>query len=307
MPKGETRSPTPDFPEVISNTARSAWLKCETYFWRYIIQSLRLRALNIHLEAGGAFAKSLCESRRAFYEKKLEASEAENVGLQALYDTYPKEEMDPARSGDKSVEGMVRGYESYMLEHPFHSDFVQPLILPNGRAAVEFSFASPLEVNHPVTGNPILFSGRFDMLGVFNNSLFVVDEKTASQLGEQWKRNWDLDSQFTGYVWGAKQFGHPVVGAVIRGIGLLKTKTTHEEVITYRPPWVIDRWYDETNTIVERMITAWKNKKYLHALDKFQCNSYGGCPMKLLCESPNPDQYIESHYMVRPYDPLADR
>src|SRR3990172_5087025 len=101
-----------------------------------------------------------------------------------------------------------------------------------GEFGIEFSFAAAIpEVKHPETGDPILFCGRFDQLAEYNKMLFVEDEKTTTSLGEQWRNNWDLDSQFTGYVWGAKQFGLPVVGAIVRGIGLLKTKTTHQEVI----------------------------------------------------------------------------
>ena len=42
-----------------------------------------------------------------------------------------------------------------------------------------------------------------------------------SSLGEAWAKPWDLDSQFTGYVRAALEYGFPVAGVVIRGVGLL--------------------------------------------------------------------------------------
>jgi hypothetical protein len=41
-----------------------------------------------------------------------------------------------------------------------------------------------------------------------------------SSLGEAWAKQWDLDSQFTGYVRAALEYGFPVAGVVIRGVGL---------------------------------------------------------------------------------------
>lgn len=299
-------TPGVSFPELIDNTARSSYTKCGTYFYWGTIRHLRLAGGNIHLHAGGSFAKGLEVARRAFYERGASLVNAEEEGLKALYDEYAKAaDLEPAKYADKSVEGMVRAYEAYMLQYPFGSDSISPLMLPSGRAAVEFSFAVPLPIMHPETGNPLLYGGRFDMLGLYNKSLFIVDEKTASQLGDQWMRNWDLDSQNTGYVWGSRQYGFPVAGAINRGVGLLKTKTTFAEAINYRPQWMIDRWFGQLLWDIEDMISCWKNKRFRFALDKSACNAYGGCSYKTLCESPTPERWIAAHYVEHIWNPLA--
>jgi hypothetical protein len=293
------------FPSAIDNTQLSAYKKCPQNFWRAHIQNIRAKGKNIHLTAGGAFAAGLCSARRAYYEDKKDSAEAEQIGLKTLYETYGEEVLEQGASGDKSVEGVVRGYESYMLEYPFATDHVKPLIMPNGKAGVEFSFAVPLQLDHPVSGDPLLYCGRFDMLGVYNDSLFIVDEKTTSSLGEQWKRNWDLDSQFTGYCWGARVFGHPVAGALIRGVGLLKTKVTHSEAIIYRPSWQIDRFLNEAHDTIRDMVRDWHRGHWRFALDKSACNAYGGCQFLPLCSSPTPDTWIETGYELNEWDPLA--
>lgn len=298
-------NPSVSFPELIDNTARSAFTKCGQYFYWNTLRHLRLAGGNIHLHAGGALAKAFEVARRSFYEKNMPLAEAERLGLAALYEAYKtEEELEPAKYADKSIEGMVRAYEAYMLQYPLGADTLTPLILPNGRAAVEFSFALPLPINHPETGNPLLYGGRFDWIAVYNKSLFVCDEKTASQLGDQWMRNWDLDSQNTGYIWGARQFGFNIVGAINRGIGLLKTKTTFAEAITYRPQWMIDRWFGQLMWDIEEMINCWKNKRFRFALDKSACNSYGGCSYKTLCESPTPERWVPAHYDEHHWNPL---
>jgi hypothetical protein len=293
------------FPEVIDNTIRSTWRKCPQQWRRAHSNQLRLRGMgNIHLTAGGAFARGLEVARRAFYETKLSVSESEALGLEALRTPYGPVDFPPTKNGDKSLAGVERAFESYMLEYPLGMDRIKPLISNDGKAAVEFTFAIPIEIKHPVTGNPILYAGRFDMFGLLNDTLFVVDEKTATSLGEQWTRQWDLDSQFTGYCWAAKQFNYPVAGAVVRGIGMLKTKISHAEVIELRPQWQIDRWYIQLLRDVKAMIAAWKEGYFDFALDKSACDAYGGCQFKLLCSSNEPRQWL-ADYENHVWDPLV--
>jgi hypothetical protein len=150
------------------------------------------------------------------------------------------------------------------------------------------------------------------MLGIHRNgSVLVEDEKTASQLGASWGRNWNLDSQFTGYCWGARQFGIPVAGALIRGISILKTKYDHAEVLTYRPPFLIDRWYAQLLRDVSRMKDLWQRAtdanladEASYALDKGQCNAYGGCSFEILCSSPTPERWVEVHFQTRDWKPM---
>lgn len=298
------------FPLLIDNTARSAWVGCPEQFFRQAVQSVRGRGLpSIHLHAGGAFAKGLEVGRRAFYQHQQTQAQAEAAGLTALVEAYGTDtELDPARSGDKSLDGLIRAYESYMLEYPFGVTKLVPLQFPNGEVAVEFNFAIAIpETVHPETGDPILYGGRFDMVGVYNDQLFVVDEKTSTSLGERWARQWDLDSQFTGYCWAARGYGHLVAGAIIRGVGLLKTKTTHAEAIIYRPEWQVNRWLDQLIEEIGDMIKAWKRGRYKKTLDKKACDAYSGCPYKTLCETPEPDRWLSTHYHVVVWNPVAGK
>jgi len=311
-----------EFPEIIDNTIRSSFVKCPQYMFRSHVQNLRSRGgVSIDLTAGGAFAKGLEVCRTLFYGHGYPANIAEEKGLAALVAAYGPPEQCPEHKANKSLANTMRAFESYFLEYPLATDRIKPFISPNGAAAVEFTFSVPIPgTRHPVTGDPLIYAGRFDMLGTYNGQLFVVDEKTTSQLGDQWRRQWDLDSQFTGYCWAARSYGYPVAGAIIRGVGFLKTKITHAEAIVYRAPWFIDRWLNELERDCNRMVQYWENYRFVaehplatrppedawpRALDKSACDAYSGCPFKTLCSSQNPDEWLETNYEVHKWDPLA--
>lgn len=294
------------FPELLDNTMFSSYIRCGELFRSEFLEQLAPAAPNIHLHAGGAFASGLEKARRAFYEEGTSSDEAIRRGLEEIIRFYGPLELPPARTGDKSCDNVLRAFSSYMERYPFETAAIVPFRTANGRCMIEFTFSIPMEIAHPETGNPLLYGGRSDMIGVMNNVLWVTDEKTASSLGEQWRTQWDLDSQFTGYIKAAKDYGYPVAGALVRGVGLLKTKITHEEALIYRASWEIERWWEERHEIARRMISDWREGRFIHALDKGACAAYGGCKFKLLCAVPKTERvkWIPEHYRHRVWNPL---
>lgn len=291
------------FPEFVDNSARSAFRKCPLS-WAYGYgRLLGTESKNVHLHAGASFATGIEICRKAFFDDGLSADEAELKGAQALLAAYG--DFAPPVDSNKTSERMLGAYTEYWREYPIETNPVKPLKLPSGKHAIEFTFAIPLPVKHPETGNPILFKGRFDMLGVFQDSLYAVDEKTASQLGQQWMNNWDLDAQFTGYPWAARQYGYPVVGSIIRGTSILKEKYGHAQKITTRSQYQFDRWFQNFCHDVELMIMYWQRGWFPSALDKAACNSYGGCSFKTPCDSPNPETWLAMNFVKREWDPTS--
>jgi hypothetical protein len=299
--------PAPAFPELIDNTMREAAFVCATKMWYGYERNLAPRVPSVHLHAGGAFARGLEVTRRAFYETKLDSRSAVGQGLHALLEFYGT--FEPPYESNKTATRMAEALVSYFQQYPLETDFLQPFITPNGKPAIEFTFACEIpDVKHPTTGNPLLYGGRFDMLAMREGVLFVDDEKTTSQLGASWAAQWELNSQFTGYCWGAKQHGFPVAGAIIRGISILKNSFGHAQAITYRPAWAIDRWLEQLVRDAKRMVRAWEDHhergiRHDMALGS-ACSMYGGCPYKLLCASPDPEKWIEANYTHRVWDPM---
>lgn len=292
----------PPFPTAIDSTLRAAFVSCPRLFELQYLHHWKKERLSIHLLAGGAFARGLEVARLAFWRDNRSAEQAMGLGAIALTKHYGTiEEPD---GSDKSLPNMLGALCEYFTYYGFRTDSVHPLII-DGRPTVEFSFALPIpNTKHPETGDPILYTGRFDLLGLFNDQLFVVDEKTTSQLGPSWFNNWTLRSQITGYCWAAREYSYPVIGAIIRGIAILKKDFKHAEAIQYRPQWQIDRWLIQLQHDIKRMVDCWESGYFDYNLDS-SCSSYGGCPFLSVCNSDKPERWLESEFIQREWNPLT--
>lgn len=298
------------FPSAIDNTMREAFFACPTKWWRSFAQNLAPIQPSVHLHAGAAFASGLEVTRKTYYANgRASPEEALYAGTKALVAAYGN--FIPPETGSgavKTCSRMVEALEAYFDRFPLTTETLVPDLTING-PTVEFTFSIPLPgYTNPDTGDPILYAGRFDMLAKRGGSYYIVDEKTTTSLGVTWASQWDLASQLSGYCWAARQYGFPVVGAVIRGVGLLKTETKFIEVPVFRPEFQIDRWYEQLQRDISRMIAQYIEFKqdsvpFDMALGH-SCSNYGGCPFRILCQSNEPDNWIDGRYTVRTWDPL---
>lgn len=321
----------PMFPHALDSTMLAAFRSCPHKMFRQYVQHWKPKAESVHLVAGGAFASGIEAARRAFFEGKAYVSKAERgfvrlldehevekfrdspglegdresaeaLGLQALIDHYGDFEC-PSDSA-KSLERTCGALEFYFENYPLGADGMDPINLSGGKRGIEFSFAHPLPVNHPVTGDPILYTGRADMIADFAGGVYIVDEKTTSSLGASWSRQWEMRAQFTGYSWACREFGIDTAGTIIRGVSILKTKYDTQQAITNRAGWELDRWLEQTCRDIERMIKQWKEGWWDFALDH-ACAEYGGCSMLQICKSNDPETWLPMYFEQRVWDPLA--
>jgi hypothetical protein len=143
-----------------------------------------------------------------------------------------------------------------------------------------------------------------DMMVTYEGMNLGEDDKTTSQLGASWPRQWDLRSQFTGYVWGASRAGIKLDGFLVRGVSILKTKYDTLQAITYRPAWLIERWYEQLLRDITKMKQAWESGYWDWNLDH-ACAEYGGCPFKSVCQMRDPAQLLEQQFQRRRWDPVS--
>ena len=291
----------PPFPEVIDSSLIAAFRSCPQKAFLEFFEHWKLRDPSVHLHAGAAFARGLEVARTAFYTEGRSPADSVALGLRALIEAYGEFEC-PADSA-KSLERMAGALEFYFERYPLGQDQAIPMSLPGGKRGIEFSFLEPIEILHPTTGNPILYSGRFDMIVNYQNLALGEDDKTASQLGASWPRQWDLRSQFTAYTWGAKQAGIKLDGFLVRGVSILKTKYDTLETITYRPEWQIQRWYAQMLRDVRRMIASWESGIWDFNLDH-ACAEYGGCPFRGVCQLVRPEHLLRQQFERRIWDPV---
>jgi hypothetical protein len=294
---------TAPFPEVIDASMLNDWRSCRQRFWLKYINHWKPKGESVHLVAGKAYAEGLEAARRAYYEDGQDSETAIARGLGALLKSYGTFEC-PAESA-KNPDRMAGALEFYFDRYPLSTDAAQPLLMPSGKRAIEFSFAQPLPVVHPVTGNPLIYSGRSDMVARFAEGNFIEDDKTTSSLGASWSRQWALRSQFTGYCWAAGEIGLSIQGVLVRGVSILKTKYDTLQAITYRPQWQIRRWLDRTVWDLNQMVDAWRTGFWPHDLSE-ACNEYGGCSFRdQVCSSENPADWLPMYFERKKWDPLT--
>jgi hypothetical protein len=287
------------------------------FFRAHVERIVPESAISPDLHAGAAYAKGLEEYRLAVYRDGASHESALLTGVEALMQEWGNYE--PPEGHPKTLPHMI-GALIYHTEEawPVSLDTLKPWRHSNGEPAVEFSFALPIpNTSHPQTGDPILYAGRFDMLGELPDGTIVgLDDKTTKRLGGYWNQQWDLKSQFTGYTWAARESGIPLAQFYVRGISILTGHTCpnssrprkdlpydHAQAIIYRSPWFIDRWLAQLQRDVARMINAWEERYFDYNLDD-ACSSYGGCQYKPLCSALDPTPWL-ADYVHRIWDPTA--
>ena len=290
------------FPRVLDSTIMAAFKSCEHKAWLEFFQHYKMLNQSVHLHAGAAYAKGQEIVRTSFYLDHKSAEDSLADGLQALMEAYGDFQC-PSDSA-KSLERTAGALEFYYSHYRLGEDKAIPMTLLGGKRGIEFSFLEPLDALHPESGEPLLYSGRMDMMCEFEGMHLGEDDKTASQLGASWPRQWDLRSQFTGYVWGAQRASIKLDGFLVRGVSILKTKYDTLQAITYRPDWMIERWYEQLHRDIGRMIAAWKDNYFGWNLDH-ACAEYGGCPFRGVCQMRDPSPLLASQFERRKWDPVA--
>lgn len=285
---------------------RSAFIECpQKFYWEYM-QHFKGRNESIHLHAGKVWANALETTRMAYYGEGRPELPSIGLGINALIEGYG--DFVPPQFGSgasKSLDRLLEAFAYYWTAFPLATDPVQPYRGTNGKPMVEFSFALPLgpDCLHP-SGEPILYSGRADMIATYAGAVSVYDDKTTTALGDQWAKQWNLRAQFTGYTWAARAYGIPVQQIVVRGIAILKTQIKHAESLVSRSPAMIDFWHGQIIRDINRAKALWEEGYWDRNLSD-GCSAFGGCMFQQPCLSNNPDPWLETGFIRRAWNPVT--
>lgn len=299
-----------EFPEVIDNSMRKELVKCEmAAHWRYEMGLEAKDGSRVDLVAGKAFAHGAEVMRKCFYDEGLSAKISVERGVAAVSASYGT--FVPDKATTKTVQRMAGAITFYGQEFPLDTEPLHPVLLLNGKRAIEVQFTAELPILHPTTGKPLIYAGRFDMLAFDGKSAWVVDDKTTGQMGDKWANQWFLDSQVTGYCWGARKMldengfkDIPIAGAYINGIAIRKYDYEALRLPVYREQWEIDRWYAQMVADIKRWVYQFTAQTHNQALDH-ACAMYNNpCQFTNLCKSANPERLIDGSYIVRRWNPV---
>ena len=299
--------PKVTFPTVIDNTILTSFAECGYKGYLQYLRHLRRKAPAVHLLFGGAYAHGLDFIRKNRYHAPHTAKEKIILaGIMEAWKFYGDYTPTEGVSGHlKTGERLARLIWDHFEHFGWKGDFLQPAVSGN-KPMVEFSFAIPLDIAHPETGEPILYGGRADMIAINTTTggMYVVDDKTCSQMGPSWVNSFDLRSQFTGYTFAAQQCGYDVAGAIVRGACILKHENKFLDSIQLRPNWMIDRWLEQVYIKIASMIEQWKHGAYTMDFGS-ACELYGGCPFKEVCLKKEHEPWIKDNFIVEEWNPVA--
>lgn len=301
----------PQLPQHIDSTMTSCFRSCPRKFYDEFVLGLRPPGLSIDLHAGGAFAHTLDVVRRETFLSGRSLQEALLRGHAAFQIYWGDFEIPDGKKTTTRPERVWEAVESYFAMYPPLSDHIQPYFV-DGKPTFEFTFAIPLETIdpakpwplHPVTGDPFLYSGRFDLLGEYMGLPIVCDDKTSGT-GHyaNWSEKWDLRGQFIGYTWAAKELGIPADSCAVRGIGILMRSIEHAEAIKPYSDDLRAKWLEQLRRDLWRIVKMW-NDNYFDYNFAESCTAYGNCIFSTACQSSNPDAWL-SNFEVRRWNPTA--
>jgi hypothetical protein len=295
------------FPAYLDSSMISAGNSCEMQFFFRYIRHLAPKTQSVHLIAGGAFAAGIEAFRLALWQNKQSQDAALKAALTAAILHWG--DYTPPDETPKSLIRVGQALYKYFFEwYKPESDLLQPYFWADGSISAEMTFAIPLPgTEHPETNEPIMYVGRPDFLGVYgaDSLTMLLDEKTCSQLGAQWTRNWDLRSQFIGYNWATRQILNiKPEGTIVRGICFRKNGLDTAEVVILQPDYLIERWLERTVHITNRLVNAWKTKYFAYDFDN-GCTAYGGCSFLPLCTKKEYENWIDLDYNIQQWDPIG--
>lgn len=293
------------FPDVVDSSILADFKACPIKCKLSHFDDWKPKGVSTHLHAGGAFAKGLEIARRCFYEGGLNAEDSIAYGIEALLKAYGDHRPpDFGTASNKTAMRMAGALEYYFHNYPLNHETAYPILMPGGKRGIEFSFVHPLPILNPDTGMPLQYSGRADGIFQFSGGTYIFDDKTASQLGATWAKQWKLRAQFSGYAWAARESGIKVDGVVVRGISILKNGYGNMEDISFRTDYMIRAWYEELLEWIDRMIHCYRTNRWQHNFDH-ACSDFGGCQFQDLCDMENTEPWLEQGFERRHWDPVT--
>lgn len=321
----------PSLPLHVDSTMMTCFRACPQKFFREFVQGYRPSGLSIDLHAGACFAGALEEVRKQVYGNGKSLADALLIAEARFFtewgDVEVPEWKKTAKTKDRVWEAVVgdgteKG-EGYFQRYRPLTDRMQPFKDQNGKPTFEYTFAIPLEPHtdnlnladektfndelwfpsHP-NGGPFLYTGRFDLLGTYDDHPTPLDDKTTGgSIGANWSESWDLRNQFLGYTWACQQCGLDVEGVLVRGIAIQKTQIVHAEAYKQYSKELLGRWYEQLRRDMWRLRRCY-DAQYFDYNFADACTSYGSCVFMPVCQSAAPENWLNS-FEVRHWNPLS--
>ena len=175
----EPKPPTLSFPQVIDSSMMEDAACQYKFFIKHVLKKHE-PGTSVDLHAGGAIAHALEAARLSLWVDKQPLDKALEVATEAFIEFWG--DYEAPENHAKDFVNTINAIYSYFEEYPPHTDKIEPYLFEGGRPAVEFTFAIPLPIMHPDTNEPLVFAGRFDLLGYYHNSLYIQRSSSYTEI-----------------------------------------------------------------------------------------------------------------------------
>lgn len=207
---------------------------------------------------------------------------------------------------DKTRENLIRSIVWY-LERYGVSDHARPVLLSDGRPAVELSFRFDI-------GRDLMLAGHLDQIVSFGNELYVMDHKTTSSTvtgasAKYFFKNFKPDNQMSLYALGANVAFHvPVRGVLIDAVQIAVEFTQFQRDVTYRNQAELAEFLEGIYSY--RSLAETFHRNGFWPMNEASCGNYGGCAFRDICaQSPSVrDRFLARDFTQdKPWNPLEPR
>lgn len=202
---------------------------------------------------------------------------------------------------NKTRDNLIRSIIWYCEQ--FRDEDIATVILPDGKAAVEYSFTLSID-------NDLLLCGHIDRLCIYSNDYYVMDQKTSgSTITPRYFDGFNPDTQMSLYTFAGRAiYDLPVKGVIIDAAQIAVGFTRFERGFTFRTDDQLDEWYDGILTNIDRAQQSTVDNNF--PMNPTACGNFGGCEFRGICSKSSHvrDNFLRADFVKRkPWNPLERR
>lgn len=252
------RLPKPGEFTRLSPSAIETWNSCQTmFFWEYL-QSIQ----GAKKESAPAFGTAFQEGLDAWFEKR--DAEAAVAAFTAVWTDQPEDDKRTVAVGSRALREYGKRYRDDGMR----------------------SITSRVRFELPVGKSGFVLTGEWDRVVEWIESIYVLDHKTAWQVGSEERKRTKPNWQFDAYIWAARTM-HPewnVRMAILDVIQIAKTKCELLRADTHRTDEELAEFEREVVEVGEQINEALAKRRFVKS--KRLCTSFFNrlCPFHGLCE-----------------------
>lgn len=262
------------------STSLTTFVTCPRKYLYSILQGWTSELRSVHLEFGGHYAKALERFHKLRAEGVAHWDAAREVMRLCLIETWERTEDGGAPvdwlHNAKTRDTLIRSIIWYLDQ--FENDPMETVILPDGRAAVEYSFSVELSEDY-------LYCGHIDRLVRYgaDKDIYVQDQKTSgTTITPKYFQGFSPDTQMTGYTMAGRIiFDLPVSGVIIDAAQIAVGFTRFERGVVARTPSQLEEFREETLAYIAEARRCHEANYY--PMRRTSCGNYGGCEFQKVC------------------------